>query len=163
MMASDTQRKDVRIAEGSAWDRTRIERYLADSRLPCRLACVTGDGYPHVTSLWFLYTGGEVQLSMQQDAWVPRWLADNPRCGFEVAVNEPPYAGVRGRGVARLARAGEAPSVLPELVDRYLGERDSELARWLLSRLDTEVTIRVTPEWLTSWDYGNRMEGGAAT
>lgn len=42
-------------------------------------------------------------------------------------------------------------------MDRYLGTRDSGFARWLLARQDREVAIRIEPDWLTSWDYGERM------
>lgn len=145
-----------RVAHGSAWDWPRIERYLTGSPLPCRLACVTREGFPHVTSLWFDYARGVLSFSVQDSAWVGRWLAANLRCGFEVAVNDPPYRGVRGRGEAVVERGADDP-VLPTLVDRYLGGRDSDLARWLLSRLDTEVTVRVRATWVTSWDYGARM------
>jgi hypothetical protein len=43
------------------------------------------------------------------------------------------------------------------LLDRYLGGRDSPLARRLLADAADEVAIRVMPTWLASWDYTERM------
>ncbi len=76
--------------------------------------------------------------------------------GFEIAGDSPPYFGVRGRGTANLLAAAEV-DVLPRLLDRYGIDRDSSLASWLLSRRATELTIKLMPEWITSWDYRDRM------
>tara|TARA_R110002096_G_scaffold5175_14_gene24231 strand:+ start:1633 stop:2085 length:453 start_codon:yes stop_codon:yes gene_type:complete len=144
------------VATTSAWPLAPIETYLAETALPCRLACVTDAGFPHVTSLWYLYRDGELLFSVQRSAMVSTWLAENPQCGFEVAVNDPPYRGVRGRGTATVAPATD-DTVLRSLIDRFLGDDNPGLARWLLSRTATELTLRVRPQWLTAWDYGKRM------
>lgn len=47
--------------------------------------------------------------------------------------------------------------VLRALIARYYGSEDSELARWLLSRSDAEVAIRIEPIRMSSWDYRKRM------
>lgn len=147
---------NINIAETSAWSLAKIETYLSETALPCRLACVTADGFPHVTSLWSLYRDGELLFSVQRSAMLSSWLQENPRCGFEVAVNEPPYAGVRGRGTASVKPATD-DTVLRALIDRFLGDDNPDLARWLLSRTATEMTITVRPHWVTAWDYGERM------
>ncbi len=146
------------ISAASDWDAATIETWLVDSVLPCRLSCITGKGFPHVTSLWYCYDAGELLFSVQRSLRVVGWLQAEPRCGFEIAGDNPPYRGVRGRGTARVVPAQERP-VLDGLIERYLGTRDTRLARWLLSRPRTEMTIRVTPGWMSSWDYGERMGG----
>lgn len=148
--------KTADISANSDWPLAKIETYLAEATLPCRLACVTDGGFPHVTSLWYLYRDGELLFSVQRSAMLAAWLEENPKCGFEVAVNEPPYIGVRGRGTAVVTPATD-DSVLRKLIDRFLGEENPDLARWLLSRTATELTLRVRPHWLTAWDYGKRM------
>jgi hypothetical protein len=75
-----------------------------------------------------------------------------------VSPNQPPYRGVRGRGRATLdAVRGEA--VLRRLLRRYLGDEDSDLARWLLSRANEELAVRIEPSSIRTWDYTRRMEG----
>ena len=51
--------------------------------------------------------------------------------------------------IARL----EAGVVLPNLIDRYLAEKNQKLKNWLLSRVDQELAIRIEPTWLTSWIF----------
>jgi len=74
-----------------------------------------------------------------------------------VSENRPPYRGVRGNGSATLSPDADK-SVLRDLVERYLGDTDSELARWLLAEEREEVRIRVRPDRVYSWDYSDRME-----
>jgi hypothetical protein len=42
-------------------------------------------------------------------------------------------------------------------VVRYLGDRDSRFARWLLGRDVEEVLIALDIEAIASWDYRERM------
>lgn len=144
------------IAAASAWNAATIKAYLCEGVLPCRLSCITSEGFPHVTSLWYAYDAEELLFSVQKTLHAVRWLQTEPRCGFEIAADTQPYRGVRGRGTASVVPARERP-VLNDLIRRYLGTEDSSLARRLLKRPDSEITIRVKPCWLTSWDYSARM------
>ena len=49
--------------------------------------------------------------------------------------------------------------MLGRLIDRYLGDRKSRLARWLLGRAEEELAIRIEPRWISAWDYTERMRG----
>lgn len=149
------------VSRRSAWSFQRIETFLRDYRVPLRLAVKAGSDYPMICSLWFRYRDGQLLCATKGDSTVARRLRADPRCGFELAPNEPPYFGVRGRGRASIASEG-AVELLGELIDRYLGGRDSELATWLLRSSEDEVTISIEPEWVTSWDYSSRMAPAAS-
>jgi nitroimidazol reductase NimA-like FMN-containing flavoprotein (pyridoxamine 5'-phosphate oxidase superfamily) len=144
------------ITQASAWNAATIKTYLSEGVLPCRMSCITSDGFPHVISLWYAYADEEFLFSVQKNMLAVRWLQAEPRCGFEIAADTQPYRGVRGRGTASVVPARERP-VLDDLIERYLDNEDSSLARWLRSRPDSEMTIRVKPCWITSWDFGARM------
>lgn len=144
------------IRTGSAWSADEIEAFLDGAAIPLRLACLARGGAPLVCSLWFLRDGDTLWCATQRSARVVQLLARDPRCGFEVAGDSPPYRGVRGQGVARLSTS-DGPAVLARLIDRYLGSRNTNFARWLLDRSADEVAIRVEPDWLTSWDFTRRM------
>jgi hypothetical protein len=105
-----------------------------------------------------LYDEDAIWCATQGSARIVRLLARESRCGLEVAGDLPPYRGVRGQGTA-VIDAGAGAAVLPQLIDRYLGSRDSAFARWLLARQAGEVAIRIEPDWLTAWDYSRRMGG----
>ncbi len=145
------------LAKSSRFDAEQIEQFLSSKVIPLRLSCNTNSGYPLLSSLWFFYEQGSLFCATHESTALVRYLKEDSRCAFEVAVNEPPYKGVRGQGHAHLERA-DADSILGRLIDRYLGHRKSELARWLLSRVDEEYVIRIVPQWVSSWDYTARMQ-----
>lgn len=134
----------------------RIEAHLRETAIPLRLACATPSGHPQLLSLWYLWRDGALWCATSPGARVVRLVERDPRCGFEVAADAPPYRGVRGRGSATLYRTRGA-EVLGALLDRYQGGRDTKLARWLLARAASEVAIRIEPLALASWDFSARM------
>ena len=150
------QTKNSTLSSLSSWNEEEVENHLLHSRIPCRLATVTKDGFPHVMSLWYLYQEGCIFCSVQRKTFIVDWLLQNPQCGFEIASDKPPYKGIRGRGTASL-EIGKSNNILPLLINRYLGSCESDLAQKLLARPETEVTIRIIPNWLTSWDFTSRM------
>ena len=138
------------------WSQAQVAAYLEQARLPARLAFAASDGCPLVASLWYRYQEGELWCATPAHARIVGLLQKEPRCGFEVSVNEPPYRGARGRGRARLDREG-GDETLRALATRYLGEEPTAFRRWLLERPTPEVAIRIEIERLTSWDFGKRM------
>lgn len=130
--------------------------YLESIQIPLRLSCVTASGWPFVLSLWYLHDGGKLYCATLGTARVVGYLRSEPRCGFEVAADQPPYCGVRGRATAAIDPALGA-EVLGRLIDRYLGNRDGSLARWLLARSQHEVAIVLTPVQVFTWNYRQRM------
>ncbi len=137
---------------------TQTAAYLETVQIPLRLSCVTTSGWPFVLSLWYLHDAGQLVCATLETARVVSYLRREPRCGFEVAADHPPYCGVRGRAVAEIdSSAGQ--QTLERLIDRYLGNRDNSLARWLLARSQDEVAIVLTPVQVFTWNYQQRMAG----
>ena len=145
------------LKASSAWDQPQIDDFLRDCVIPIRLGCLTPDGVPLVCSLWYMYEDDALWCATQQTASVVSFLKNIPRCGFEVAPEAMPYRGVRGQGRVTLSDSA-GPDTLLRLIDRYVGTRESAFALWLLERSDTEVAIRIEPEWFTSWDFSDRMQ-----
>lgn len=136
-----------------------LHEYLAAARIPLRLACHDAAGWPRVLSLWYLVEGGRLWCATPAHAHVVRMLERDPRCGFEVATNEPPYRGVRGEGRARIDRE-RGHVVLRGLVQRYLGSEETPFSRWLLGRREPEVAIEIEILRLGGWDFTRRMTSG---
>jgi nitroimidazol reductase NimA-like FMN-containing flavoprotein (pyridoxamine 5'-phosphate oxidase superfamily) len=138
------------------WDAATIGQFLADAVIPARIAVLAGNGTPLVLSLWFLHRDGAIWCACNSKARVIELLRNNPRCGFEVAVEAPPYRGVRGQGRAQLDAPGGA-RVLADLLERYRIPSQSRLAKMLTREAANEVAIRIDPDWVTSWDFSARM------
>lgn len=151
----DTRQTGAPLLSGP-WEMAVAEAFLMSSVIPVRIA-TTGRSGPLVQSMWFLWRDGVLWCATQDDAVITHRLQADPRCGFEVAGDLPPYRGVRGQGRAEIV-PDAGPAVLGELIERYLGSARSGLARWLLSRADTEVAIAVRPEHMATWDYRQRMQ-----
>jgi nitroimidazol reductase NimA-like FMN-containing flavoprotein (pyridoxamine 5'-phosphate oxidase superfamily) len=145
-----------RLLSSSAWDQQQIDAFLQATVIPIRLACTDKEGVPLICSLWYLYADGALWCATQQSASVVALLSRAPCCAFEVAPESMPYRGVHGQGRA-IVLPDEGPEILLQLIDRYLGARDTQFAAWLIGRSKTEVAIKIEPDWLTSWDFGSRM------
>ncbi len=143
-----------------AWQRRQVDQYLAQTRLPIRVACVGDDGFPRVVSVWYRYQEGTFFCATHRDSQLAHLLRRNPRVGFEVSTNEPPYYGVRGQGLAELSSHGGADT-LSALIERYLSSSNQSLGRWLMSRSDEELLVRIEAQRFYSWDYRKRMESVA--
>ncbi|MEP1469789.1 MAG: pyridoxamine 5'-phosphate oxidase family protein [Halieaceae bacterium] len=138
------------------WNEEQVASFLETAVIPMRLAAVGKDGFPRVVSVWFCYLDGELLCASHSGSPLVSLLRNNPRAGFEIAPNEPPYHGVRGQGTVVMSPEG-AGATLEHLIQRYLGNADSGLAQWLLSRKDEELLISLRPERVFSWDYRERM------
>lgn len=141
------------------WDGAQIAAFLQEATIPIRVSSMGSNG-PIVQSLWFVYDDEALWCATQATSILAKRLAADDRIGFEVAADAPPYRGVRGTGHASI-HPDLAEKVLRKLIARYQGDDESELSRWLLSRLDREVAIRIDALNLATWDFSGRM--GAST
>ena len=146
------------VSPNGPWNASQIERYLRETVVPVRLACVAARGWPLVLSLWFEYDEGILWCATHSSSRLAGHLRSDDRVAFEVSPNEPPYRGVRGRGRVTLD-AARGEEVLRRLLRRYLGGEGSDLARWLLSRADGELAVSIEPSSISAWDYSERMKG----
>jgi len=133
-----------------------VERYLRQTRIPLRLSTVTAADWPVALSLWYLVEVDALYCATPQQARVTEYLMREPRCGFEVAGDQPPYCGVRGRALATID-VDRGVEILERLLIRYLGGTDNPLAEGLLTRPGPEVAIRLEPQTLYTWNFNSRM------
>jgi hypothetical protein len=144
------------------WGEPELRAFLTseDGRVPLRLACRTPKGGLWMLSLWYRWRDGGFDCATSASADVVEYLAHDEGVAFEVSVNEPPYYGVRGAGVAAVS-PDEDKQLLRSLLDRYLGGTDSALAGQLLREEREEVHIRVEPAQVYAWDFSDRMPDDA--
>jgi uncharacterized protein YhbP (UPF0306 family) len=147
-----------KLSTKSAWSQSQVDDFLLKQTIPVRLAALD-KGFPFICSLWYVYRSENRHLYCvsHKGSKIVELLEKEDRCAFEISPNEPPYLGVRGKAIATLSEHGAEP-VLNEAIDRYLKASNSSLATWLLSRVNEEYLIDLSPVWWTAWDYSNRME-----
>ncbi len=141
-----------------------ITTFLTESTIPVRLACQTPSGHLWMVSLWYRHRTTEagesdswaLQCATGATADVVTYLREEPTVAFEISTNEPPYAGVRGRGSVSI-EPDDDKETLRDLMERYLGGTDSKLAQNLLREGREEVTLTIDPVVVYGWDYADRM------
>jgi nitroimidazol reductase NimA-like FMN-containing flavoprotein (pyridoxamine 5'-phosphate oxidase superfamily) len=139
------------------YSRAEAAAFLDETAVPLRLAC-HGAGGLWIVALWFRYVEdrGVFECATGRSADVVGMLESDPSVAFEVSTNDPPYRGVRGNGTVELTE-DEGKERLRDLLERYLGGTDSDLAAELLEADREEVRIVIEPERLHSWDFSERM------
>jgi nitroimidazol reductase NimA-like FMN-containing flavoprotein (pyridoxamine 5'-phosphate oxidase superfamily) len=138
------------------WAKGEVAEFFDRTPVPLRLACNTPSGRLWMVSLWYVFENDTLCCATGANADIVGLLRDNSIVAFEVSTNDPPYSGVRGNGTASVEPDPEK-DLLRDLLSRYLGGTDSRLARELLSDGRTEMTIRIEPDRLHSWDFTARM------
>ena len=143
------------VKSNSAWNANELSAYLADTRNPLRLS-VASRGGPLIVPLWFLADDAGLWCASKRDSVIARAIGSGTACGFDISDNTIAYRGVRGQGHVSIVDA-DGERVLRALIDRYLPNSDSEFARWLLAGVDQEIAISIKPDWVSAWDFGQRM------
>jgi hypothetical protein len=137
------------------WDLDQTTSFLSHIKIPIRVSSMGASG-PIVQSLWFDFDDGALWCATQASSILAKRLTANNQIGFEVAADTAPYRGVRGTGIASIYPE-LAEDVLHKLIFKYQGSNETELSKWLLSRLDREVAIKITALKLATWDFSGRM------
>ncbi|NHN43082.1 pyridoxamine 5'-phosphate oxidase family protein [Halorubellus sp. JP-L1] len=145
-------------------DREWADAFLDSQTIPIRVATRTPAGGLWMLSLWYGYEPGDgsLHLATSASAQVVEYLEHDPELAFEVSTNQPPYRGVRGQGEASLEPDDEK-ALLRALVDEYLGDRDTDLANWLLRDDREEIHVTVDVDRAYAWDYSDRMSAADST
>ena len=145
--------------------REELSTFLSERTIPIRLGCRTPAGHPWMLSMWYQFcetneddsSAWTLHCATEASAKVVDYLRADPALSFEVSTNRMPYAGVRGRGHATIEPDPDKET-LRTLIDRYLGDADSDLAHRLLGEDRDEVTITIEPSVVYGWDFSGRME-----
>ncbi len=138
--------------------RNKIDNSFSELKIPIRIACLKNNGIPIVLSLWYVLIDDKIYCATQKTAKIVSYLKKNPVCGFEIAGDNPPYRGIRGEGTVRILNE-EGKRVLSILIEKYLGQKESNLSNFLKNNSKTEVAIEINPQQIHNYDYSKRMKG----
>ena len=134
-----------------------VKRFIDAHPIPLKVSVLTESGWPLLCSLWVMEEDGKLLLATKRSAKVVECLSRDPRCAFELSVEQPPYLGIRGRALASIDDT-RGKEVLDQVLLRYLGSLEVPLAKQLRADADEEVAIVLDLQMVYSWDYRKRME-----
>ena len=138
------------------WNSKDVIAFLEETVIPIRLSAINSSGWPVIVSLWFVLDKDYIWCATSSTAKLAAIIRNNDKCAFEIAPDSPPYRGLRGQATATID-IDQGANILSMLVDRYLKDRETEFARWLLNREASEIAIRIDPVKIQSWNYASRM------
>ncbi|WP_030189363.1 pyridoxamine 5'-phosphate oxidase family protein [Streptomyces violaceorubidus] len=138
-----------------------LDSFLTGGRT-CRVATVSADGAPHVSTLWYVWDGASMWLYsvVRSRRWTD--LRHDPRVAVVVDAGEE-YAELRGAELSgRVEFVGEAPRTgalcaeldLPETLfaRKHFGLRE-------MPHDGRHAWLRLTPEKVVSWDFRKLAPG----
>ena len=143
--------------------RSKRVRSLPDSEVakllhgitgPVRLASISSNGFPLISTLWFLYEGGLFWCITQQRTLLRRNLAADPRCAFEVTLQDQRFKLIRGQGLATLDLADGA-RVTELMISRYIKDQNGPTAASMRAQIPTEYAIAIKPRWIRGQGTGS--------
>ncbi|WP_067272793.1 pyridoxamine 5'-phosphate oxidase family protein [Streptomyces jeddahensis] len=147
-----TQRRGRRIMMTPA----ELDEFLSTQRT-CRVATVSPDGAPHVSTLWFAWDG--MSLWLYSITRSKRWtdLRHDPRVAVVVDAGEE-YGELRGveltgsvEFVGAIPRTGEEEVPELEAVERLFARKNFGMDQ--MPHDGRHAWLRLTPKAIASWDF----------
>lgn len=114
---------------------------------PGRLASISANGFPLVSTVWFLYEERSFWCITQERTLLRRNLARNPRCAFEMAPPGGPYKLLRGQGTATL-HLEDGERFTERMIACYLDDPHGSVAARMRAQVATEYAVRIQPRWV---------------
>jgi hypothetical protein len=124
-----------------------VSDLLVDLRKPVRLASISSNGFPLISTLWFLYEEGYFWCITQEKTILRQNLLRNPRCAFEISLDEGQFKLLRGQGMAEL-KLSDGRRVTELMIQRYMIDTDGAVAKGLRAQIPTEYAVCISPLWI---------------
>ncbi len=112
------------------------------------LATVGSDGYPQVTSTWFIFDEGELKLSLNATRLKTRNIAKNPKVSLLIPDPQNPYRYLTVRADATIADDPDG-AVASKVNAKYgANVQDNDQPG------DERITVTLTPVKIYAWPAG---------
>ncbi len=136
------------------------ERFL-ESKLNLQIATTDEKGDPNIQPVWFYYhkDQGKLLIITSKLAKKTGNLKNRPTIYFSIDDENPPYKGVKGKGIATIV---EDPNrIVPQAEKislKYLGTLDHPGAREMADRSKNGegVLVEISPKFFSTWDFGKK-------
>jgi PPOX class probable F420-dependent enzyme len=139
--------------------REEAERFL-ESKLNLQIATIDEKGEPNIQPVWFYYDKdqGKLLITTSKLAKKTQNLRRKSTIYFSIDDENPPYKGVKGKGIATIVE--EDPNRIVPQADRismkYLGTLDHPVAKMITdgAMKGDIVLVEISPKFFSTWDYG---------
>jgi PPOX class probable F420-dependent enzyme len=140
-----------------------LVRELLASRLIANLATLNADGTVHLVAMWFLWDAEAVLIPTSRKTRKARNLVRDPRATVMIDDSRGGFdlRGITLVGSAEIVEPPRALELNRRIHEKYVTEAGLalELVKGYLASDD--ITIRVVPEKVSSWDLRSTEQGSA--
>jgi PPOX class probable F420-dependent enzyme len=141
--------------------REEAEKFL-ESKLNLHIASIDEKGEPNIQPVWFFYDKdqGKLLITTSKLAKKTENLRNKPTIYFCIDDQNPPYKGVKGKGIATIM---EDPNRIVPQADKismkYLGTLDHPAAKEMAdrSKKGEGVLVEISPKFFSTWDFGKKQ------
>ena len=133
---------------------SEIIELVRDLTGPVRLASISPNGFPLISTLWFMYERGFFWCITQQRTLLRRNLAADPRCAFEIGLDGQRFKLLRGQGFATLDLE-DGGRVTELMINRYIKDTKGPIAETMRAQIPTEYAIAIKPRWVRGQGAGS--------
>jgi general stress protein 26 len=130
-----------------------------ESKLNLQLATNDEQCNPNIQPVWFYYDKDVKKLfiTTSKSAKKTKNLRNRPNVYFSIDDENPPYKGVKGRGIATIIE--DPKRIVPQgdiISLKYLGTLDHPIAKMISdhSEKGEVVLVEISPKFFSTWDYG---------
>ena len=119
-----------------------------------RLCTIDKNDFPHITPVWYRYTGKKMYIWTNTKSQKIKNLQKNNHVSFcvDVGVNSPDIYGVMGQGIANIiSEMPKTKTIAKKILLKYFKTLENESAKKLLD--DTDCIIEIIPQKISVWDY----------
>jgi nitroimidazol reductase NimA-like FMN-containing flavoprotein (pyridoxamine 5'-phosphate oxidase superfamily) len=119
-----------------------------------RLSTIGKNNFPHITPVWYRYTGKKMYIGTNTKSQKIKNLQKNNHVSFcvDVGVNSPDIYGVMGQGIANIiSEMPKTKTIAKKILLKYFKTLENESAKKLLD--DTDCIIEIIPQKISVWDY----------
>ena len=136
-----------------------ITDFLTESILNIHLGTLDDKGHPNVHPAWSYYNpmNGKLYSETSKYAKKTNNLRKNKNVYFCIDKPNPPYKGVRGKGIANIYEdiSFNLP-IAEKILIKYLGTLEHPMSKSLIhaQKEGQSVVLEITPQYFSTWDYG---------
>ena len=140
-----------------------LVRELLDARLIANLATLNPNGSVHLVAIWFLWDGAALLMPTSGATRKARNLKRDPRATVMIDDSRGGFdlRGITLTGRAAVVRGAEALADNRRIHLKYLTEPGRDLANVARYLATDDVTLRFTPERVSSWNLRDTEQGRA--
>ena len=143
---------------GKSLTEQEINDFLTSSKLNIHLGTIDDNGYPNIHPTWYYFDSANKKIYIETSKVSKKIdnLRKNNNLYFCIDDPNPPYKGVKGRGICRIHYdINHNIQIAEKIMTIYLGSTQHPMAQKLMSFVKNgdSVIIEIKPMYFSTWDY----------